>query len=121
MSERLRVLLVEDEASVRAVIAAFLKTEHDVQTAENGVLGLERFRAGSWDVVLCDGSLGDMSGVELAAAMKEISPATPIILISGADFSQPALSVGETPFTSQLQKPFGPNGLKAAITAALAR
>ena len=120
MPARLKVLVVEDEANVRTIISAYLQKLHDVETAENGAQGLERFKAGSWDVVLCDGKLGDMNGFELATSIRAINPATPIILVTGSAYSLPTMPEGESLFAARLEKPFGREALQAAIAAACA-
>ena len=50
-----KILIIEDDAEVRALIRLLLEGEgYDVQVAENGVDGIEAFRAGSPDVVITD-------------------------------------------------------------------
>lgn len=117
-SRRLRILLVEDEASVRTIITAYLAERHQVETASSGAEGLRRFQTGVWDVVLCNGKLGDMNGVELATALKAISPGTPIILVTGSAYSLPKEAEDTSLFAGRLDKPFGRENLQAAIAAA---
>lgn len=114
---RLKILVVDDEASVRTVIAAYLKKHHEVHTANSGVDGLAQFRAGTWDLVLSDGKLGDMSGLDLAAAIKETHPKTAVILVTGSDYFLPKLTDQPSPFDGVLEKPFGSEALYAAIAA----
>src|SRR5687768_9234078 len=117
-SRRLKILLVEDEATVRTIITAYLAKLHEVETAESGTEGLRRFKTGVWDVVLCNGKLGDMNGVELATAMKAINPATPIILVTGSTYALPKEPEGPSLFAGRVEKPFGRETLQAAIAAA---
>ncbi|HEU5318571.1 MAG TPA: ATP-binding protein, partial [Chloroflexota bacterium] len=81
---RLRVLLVDDEEPVRAATRAYLLAEgHAVEEAETGRGALERFRAARFDVVITDRAMPDMSGDQVAAAVKAASPATPVIMLTG--------------------------------------
>jgi len=80
----LKILLVEDEPLVRDVIEAYLSEDaHRVQSAVNGREGLEKFKAGSFDLVLTDRAMPEMNGDKLAAEIKQISPTTPVVLLTG--------------------------------------
>ena len=80
----LDVLVVDDEPAVRDVLTAFLATDgHRATTATNGREGLERFREGAYDVVVTDCAMPELFGDKLAVAIKELSPETPVILITG--------------------------------------
>lgn len=115
-ARRLKILIVDDDSSIRMLLAAYLKP-HEVHTAENGVLGLEQFRSAAWDVVITDGFLGDISGHDLAAAIKETHPLTPVILVTGSDHLPPEPTGARSPFDATLTKPCG----RMALTAAVAR
>lgn len=86
-----RILLVDDEASVRAVIGAALRSEGwNVEEAQDGGEGLARLRGepGAFDLVISDVSMPSMSGPEMLAAAEAALGAAKIVLISG--FSAPA-------------------------------
>ena len=83
-SRSLHVLVVEDEPLVCEGMIAYLTSDgHTVETATNGHEGLEKFQAGKFDLVLTDRAMPEMSGDQLAAAIKEIEPNKPIILLTG--------------------------------------
>ncbi len=80
----LDILLVEDEESVLEALRQDLTAEgHRVEVASNGREGLEKFQAASFDLVITDRAMPEMSGDELAAAIKEVAPDMPIILLTG--------------------------------------
>lgn len=114
----LRVLVVDDEAPVRALLAAALTEDgHAVEVAEQGVDGLRRFLAGRFDLVITDKAMPGMSGDQMAAAIKQVSPATPIILLTG--FGQ-FLDKEKIPSIDVLvAKPIGVVALREAISQAL--
>lgn len=114
--ERLRILVVDDEASVRGVITAYLHEEgHTVQTANDGIQGLERFVSETWDVVLTDRVMPRMGGDELAAAIKRLSPKTPVILVTAFADRPPDPEDKRSPFDLVIRKPFMRDTLRAAI------
>ncbi|HWB59101.1 MAG TPA: response regulator [Chthoniobacteraceae bacterium] len=111
-----RILVVEDEPLVREVISVYLGTDnHDVTTAVDGVDGLEKYRAGKFDIVLTDRAMPQMNGDLLAQAIKKIDPDKPIILLTG--FGDIMLGSGEQPggVDLVLSKPFTMSQLRDAI------
>jgi CheY-like chemotaxis protein len=84
VSRQLRILLVEDEPSVRDIVAEYLVGDgHSVETANHGGEGLQKFQAGWFDVVVTDKAMPDLSGDQLATMIKRIVPTKPIIMLTG--------------------------------------
>lgn len=80
----LRILVVDDEQRVREILSMCLSSDgHVVETATNGHEGLDKFWAGRFDLVLTDRMMPKMSGDQLASAIKEIAPHTPVIMLTG--------------------------------------
>ena len=118
----LRILVVEDEPLVREVIDVYLtEDQHSVTLAVNGRDGLEKFRAGEFDLVLTDRAMPEMNGDELAAEIRKLSPAQPIVLLTG--FGDLMTSAGEKPPGVDLVvgKPFNVATLRNAIATATGR
>ena len=118
----LRVLVVEDEEMVREVISYYLAEDfHEITLAENGRIGLEKFRAGEFDLVLTDRAMPEMSGDQLAKEIKAIKPSQRLILLTG--FGDLMNGAGETPEGVDLVvgKPFTMNNLRDAIAKARPR
>jgi len=65
--------------SLRMVLAA---DGHTVEAAQDGEEALAKFKAGEYDLIVTDFKLDQMDGLELADAIKQHSPAKPIILIT---------------------------------------
>ncbi len=87
-----RVLVVEDEEPLRRILREYLVLDgHAVDTAVSGRDGVEKFLIGnagsatngSYDLVVTDLAMPEMSGDQLALAVKNIAPRTPIILLTG--------------------------------------
>ena len=78
-----RMLVVEDEPLVGITIQKFLIVDgHTIEMAANGPQALSMFGASQYDLVITDFQLGGMDGLEVAAAIKKLSPTKPIILIT---------------------------------------
>jgi DNA-binding response OmpR family regulator len=117
-----RVLVVDDQADVRAMIGIVLRIHHfEVVEAESAATGLKVFEESAFDLAIVDFFLQGSSGVDLIVRMRERNPDLPIVAISGMttlDF------VTESPELSNvvcLQKPFRPSDLLGAIDAASGR
>jgi signal transduction histidine kinase/ActR/RegA family two-component response regulator len=92
----LRVLVVDDEPIARDVLTEYLTGDgHTVQTAVNGRDGIEKFKAGQFAVVITDRAMPEVGGDQLAAMVKEASPTTPVVLLTG--FGDLMNAAGEKP------------------------
>jgi len=81
-----RILVIEDEASIRRVLVKILSEENDtytVEEAEDGLVGIEMIKKDDFDLVLCDIKMPKMDGVEVLEAVKKIKPEIPMVMISG--------------------------------------
>ena len=116
-SVRLSILLVDDEPLVRAATAEMLRDlGHQVVQAVSGPDALARFRADETDVVVTDYKMPRMSGAELAAQLRHLAPALPVLLITG--YTGPAEDAPDLP---RLDKPFRRPELAAALEALVRR
>jgi CheY-like chemotaxis protein len=78
------ILCVDDEVPALALRRLVLSAAgYEVLTATDGVGALELFRCIQVDVVITDYWLTGLTGVQLAAEMKRLKPAIPVILLSG--------------------------------------
>jgi PAS domain S-box-containing protein len=116
----LRLLLVDDHEGVRATTAILLKDlGHQVTVAAGGIEVLAKLRADptSYDCVVSDYAMPDISGAEVVRQARTIRQAMPALLITGyADAS----SISALPHNVRvLTKPFTPEQLSGAIEAAI--
>jgi signal transduction histidine kinase len=120
MERPLHILVVEDEPLVREVIEVYLREDnHMIETACNGREGLEKYRAGTFDLVLTDRAMPEVNGDVLARQIKELNPHQPIVLLTG--FGDLMSGAGEKPEGVDLvvSKPFTLHSLREALSKAL--
>jgi len=92
MSRRFRILVVDDDESVRKGLAAVLKQKgHSVDTAESGKEAIRKSKAKFYNLALIDIRLPDMEGTKLLTAMKETAPKMVKIIITGYPSLQNAI------------------------------
>jgi PAS domain S-box-containing protein len=114
---RLHVLVVDDDPPIREMLTAILAGDgHTVETACNGREGLAKFHAGWFDVVVTDRGMPEMSGDQLATAIKRLTPLKPVILLTG--FGDLLIASGEKPVDVDiiLSKPVTAVELRTALT-----
>jgi len=112
----LRILVVDDEPSVLHIIEQHLTADgHEVHTAPNGILALERFVGEAWDLVLTDRVMPGMNGDELAEAIKRIDRSMPVVLVTAFAERPPDPEREQSPFDLTIRKPFTRETLRAAL------
>ncbi len=80
----LHVLVVDDQPVLCEIFSEYLRHDwHTVETANSGKEALAKFDAGAFDLVITDLAMPGMTGEQLATAIKERSPETPIVLLTG--------------------------------------
>jgi CheY-like chemotaxis protein len=113
-----RALVVEDDVSMRKLLAAYLEgLEYEVTEAEDGREALEQCRSGSFDVIVCDVKMPEMNGADFYRCLLEASPdqAARVIFSTGIlpiDENNAFLRTLPNP---RLQKPFRLSALREAI------
>lgn len=79
-----KILVIDDERAIRNTLKEILEYEsHEVDLAEDGASGVELFKNGNYEAVLCDIKMPQMDGIEVLEKLQELSAETPIIMISG--------------------------------------
>jgi DNA-binding NtrC family response regulator len=113
------ILLVEDEASLRGLLARYLERQgYSVVQSGEGTEALALFRAADQpiDLAIVDLTLPDMSGEEVMAALVAESASIKVIISSGRPYSPEALSEEIRPRVEALLKPYLPQDLLNLIS-----
>ena len=117
-----RILIIEDEASIRRVLTKILSEENDtyhVEDAEDGLIGFEKIKNNDYDLVLCDIKMPKMDGVEVLQAVKKIKPEIPIVMISGHGDMETAIQTMRLGAFDYISKPPDLNRLLNTVRNAL--
>jgi two-component system, NtrC family, nitrogen regulation response regulator NtrX len=78
------ILVIDDERSIRNTLKEVLEYEnHQVDMAEDGIIGLEMIQKKQYDIVLCDIKMPNMDGMEVLEKIFGIAPDATVIMISG--------------------------------------
>jgi CheY-like chemotaxis protein len=106
-SPRGRVLVIDDEELLLQAVRRVLASRHDVDIAESGERALELCATRSYDVILCDLLMPEMSGMDVHAALHESSPALAarMVFMTGGAFTARAKEFLDEIPNVHLEKP----------------
>lgn len=119
-----RILVIEDEADIAALIAYQLAhAGYQVRTASNGPEAVRALQADSPDLVVLDLMLPDVSGLELLRSLRAQAETrdTPVIIVTARGDERDRLSGFEAGADDYIAKPFSPKELVLRVTAVLRR
>jgi putative nucleotidyltransferase with HDIG domain len=115
-----RILVVDDEAPVRAMIGATLEREgHAVELAGSGSKALEILQAGQFDLVLTDIVMQDGNGIALLERLRSTQPHLPVVMVSAIHDISVAIDSMRRGAYDYLLKPFEREHLVATVRRAL--
>jgi two-component system KDP operon response regulator KdpE len=121
MSEKnLRILVVDDERSIRRFLKVSLGSQFVILEATNGEEALSAVAAEHPDLVILDLGLPDIDGVEVTRRLREWSQ-VPIIVVSVRDRENDKIAALDAGADDYLTKPFGVGELMARLRAAIRR
>jgi DNA-binding response OmpR family regulator len=118
-----RILVVDDQSDVRAMIAIVLRVHHfEIVEAASGAAALQAFEDSTadsrFDLAIVDIFLQGTNGFDIITMMRERVPDLPIVAISGMTTLDFLSTSPELANVVCLQKPFRPNELVRAVEAA---
>ncbi|MDR0969322.1 MAG: response regulator [Lentimicrobiaceae bacterium] len=118
--KNIHILLFEDnELNQKFAIAVINRLGHTVDLAENGLIGVEKYKKGSYDLILMDIQMPEMNGIEAAKAIREIENKegkhTPIIAVTAFALDQDRRNCYEVGMDDFLTKPYKLNDLAEKI------
>jgi len=117
---RERLLIVDDEASIRDMLAFFFhKKGFEVLTASNYAEGQASALRATPDIVLCDIKMPDGSGLDLLKRVKAESPKTPVIMITAHTSTPDAIEAMKAGAVDYIAKPFNVEELALLVDRAL--
>lgn len=116
------ILIVDDSASMRNMVSATIKSAgHQVTDAADGQDGLNKAKAGKFDVVVTDLNMPIMNGIELVRNLRSLPnyKYTPILLLTTESSMDKKMEGKQAGATGWLVKPFNPDKLLATIAKVL--
>jgi len=115
-----KILVVDDEQSIREMLQIYLVREgHDVTCEKNGETALIRCKKTSFDVVVADIKMPKMDGITLLNRVKEMAPDTIFIMITAFASFETAKEAEQEAAYDYITKPFDIDTVKRKIDAAL--
>jgi DNA-binding NtrC family response regulator len=121
MSAQGKLLIVDDELSVRDSLAKWFHEEgYEVTTAENGNDALTRLAESRWDAALVDIKMHGMDGVELQRRMHEIDSQLIVIMMTGYASVETAVAALKNGAYDYVTKPLDPDEIAHLVRKALA-
>src|ERR1700741_945240 len=121
MSAQGRLLIVDDELSVRDSLAKWFHEEgYEVTTAENGNDALTCLAESRWDAALVDIKMHGIDGVELQRRMHEIDPELIVIMMTGYASVETAVTALKNGAYDYVTKPLDPDEIAHLVRKALA-
>ena len=119
-----RILIAEDEDSVRALVARALSDDgHAVVESPDGAEALDALvrEGGRFDLLLADIKMPVMDGIALALAVARDFPKLPIVMMTGYADQRERASGLEAIVFDVIAKPFSLSDIRFAIASALAK
>lgn len=121
VADRKRVLVVDDEGEICQMLTRLLSGEgYQVSVALDGRTALELSAEAGFDLAITDLGMPDMSGWELADALRRQSPGTRVLMVSGWELDVDRVSLAEYNVREVLHKPFEMRALLDAVGRCLA-
>jgi CheY-like chemotaxis protein len=117
-SEGRWVLVVDDNPNLREAISRVVALlGFEVAQASNGTEALALFAERGFDLILTDFQMPGMDGLRLASRIKDESPTTPVVLITGSMRGWVEKRMGERPVDRIVYKPFGMDELVETVVS----
>ncbi|CAG9622063.1 response regulator transcription factor [Sutcliffiella rhizosphaerae] len=114
------ILIIEDEKKIARVLQLELEHEgYETDAAFTGLSGLDKFKSQSWDLVLLDVMLPELSGLEVLRRIRSVDTHTPVILLTARNSIPDKVSGLDLGANDYITKPFEIEELLARVRASL--
>ena len=117
---RPRVLVVDDEASIRDLLSKTLAlADYDVDAASDGRMAIDRLRIIPYDLLITDLKMPGVDGLSVIREARRLKPDMPVIIITGFSTEASAIEAVNLGVSGYLTKPFRVPRVLAAAAKAL--
>lgn len=115
------ILVADDERHLRtALFTALTRLGHAVELAENGQEAVNKFQSQKFDLVITDLRMPALDGLGVLSAVKKLSPATPVIMMTAYGSVETAVDAMREGAQDFILKPFPAGVIEEAVNRALA-
>jgi putative nucleotidyltransferase with HDIG domain len=114
-----RILIVDDEIEITEILADLLSEEYECLKAGSAEDALARLQEGEFQLVISDITMPGMSGLDMIPHVKELSPQTVVVMISGMQTVESAIGALRLGAFDYLMKPFDLRQVEAVVKRAL--
>ena len=114
-----QILIVDDEVEITEILADLLSEEYECTRAGSAEEALARLQAGEFHLVISDITMPGMSGLDMIPHVKELSPDTVVVMISGMQTVESAIGALRLGAFDYLMKPFDLRQVEAVVKRAL--
>lgn len=122
MSEKVKILLAEDDTSLGTVLSSYLKAKSfDVTLCVDGEIALKRFKEQLYDFIILDVMMPVKDGFTVAREIRKVDQEIPILFLTARSMKEDKLTGFEAGGDDYLTKPFAMEELLARINAILKR
>lgn len=117
-----KILIIDDAKNIRLLTTKVLTTDnYMVDSADNGYDGIELFKTESYDLVLLDIRMPNLSGTEVLKRIKEINESIPVVIITAYPTVKNAVDCLKLGAVDYLRKPFTADKIKELVNQILLR
>ena len=114
-----RILIVDDEVEITEILADLLSADYECVKAGSAEDALALLRQGEFQLVISDITMPGMSGLEMIPHVKQLSPETVVVMISGMQTVESAIGALRLGAFDYLMKPFDLRQVEAVVKRAL--
>ena len=120
MNDKKSILVVDDDIAHRTMLRALLGWEYDVVEADDGSTAIEWIQNRTFDLVLMDVRMENISGLEALTRIKSYNSSIPVIMMTAYSTTETAAQALEKGAFDSLSKPFDFDHLRLTIEKAIA-
>ncbi len=114
--QQIRILVVDDDSSLRNMMSIVLKKEgFDVTCVENARVALTTLKDESFELIISDIKMPDISGIDLLRKVKSLNPEMPVVMITAYGSTHDAVEAMKLGAENYITKPFNLDELKIII------
>ncbi len=119
ISARPRILIVDDEPEITAILTDLFAGEYDCESAASAEKAIQTLTNREFELVVSDITMPGMSGLDMIPHVKQLSPNSVVVMISGMQTVESAIAALRLGAFDYVMKPFDLRQVEAVVTRAL--